>query len=136
MAQKVKKELKDYIYYTGSTRQAFKYKTTTEYISNHIKGIFAEGNDIAEALKQLKYAATNDWYPELEFSGEDEEEKRKRADDALTMKYKALLDAAVRRIDTYESNKSKAYSVLLQIDEKPDTTEERLPRKIYNYPIE
>ena len=94
---------------------------------NQIKGTFAEGNDIAEGLKQLKYADTNDRYPELEFSGEEEEEKRKRADDALKMKFKALLDAAVRRINTFDSNKSKAYSLL---DEKPDKIEERIPRKI------
>ena len=47
--EKLKKELKDYYYYTGSSRQASDYESTTDFIINHIKGNFAEGQDIAES---------------------------------------------------------------------------------------
>ena len=66
----------DYIYYTGSTRQASDYETTIEYILNCMKGTLSEGNDIAEALKQLKYADTDKWYPYLEFRGEVEKKRK------------------------------------------------------------
>ena len=48
----VQKELKDYMYYTGSNKQASDYKTMMDHIINYIKGEFSEGNDIAGSLKQ------------------------------------------------------------------------------------
>ena len=33
----VKKDLKDFNYYLGTSRQATKYEMTTEFIKNHIK---------------------------------------------------------------------------------------------------
>ena len=48
---KIKKELEDYVYYTGSNKHASDYKTMTDYIINYINGEFFEGNDIVESLK-------------------------------------------------------------------------------------
>ena len=45
---KIKKELKDYYYYTGSIIKASDYKSTTDFIVSYIKGNFAEGQDISE----------------------------------------------------------------------------------------
>ena len=53
-----KNELKDYIYYTGCTKQALNYKSTTEFIINFIKGEFSQRNDIAESLRNLSYENT------------------------------------------------------------------------------
>ena len=46
-----KKESKNYLYDTGSRKQASDYETTTEFIINYIKGEFNYGNDIAESLR-------------------------------------------------------------------------------------
>ena len=51
-------ELRDYVYYTGSTKQASDYKSTTEFIINYIKGEFNYGNDISESLRNLSYEKT------------------------------------------------------------------------------
>ena len=48
-----KKELKYYVYYTGSMKQASDYKSTTKLIVNSIKGEFQYGNDIDELLRNL-----------------------------------------------------------------------------------
>jgi hypothetical protein len=50
----VKKELKDFNYCLGTSRQATEYKMTTEFIKNHIKKEFDYGNDIATALDNLQ----------------------------------------------------------------------------------
>ena len=60
-----KKELKDYLYYTGSNHQASDVETTIEFVINHIKGEFNYGNDIAESLRDLD---TKLWYPTLTLS--------------------------------------------------------------------
>ena len=55
------------------------------------------------------------------------------------MKFKALLDTAVRRINTCESNKSKAYSVLWDCCSKSMKSQiqlrEDFQEKIYNNSI-
>ena len=38
--EKVKKELKDYFYYNGSSEQASDFESTTDFVMNHIKEDF------------------------------------------------------------------------------------------------
>ncbi len=57
--QQTKKTIEDYYFYVGSTKQASDYKTTAEFIINHIKKTFDRGNDIAEALRMLTKAEVN-----------------------------------------------------------------------------
>ena len=66
--EKHKRTLKDYFYYSGSTQQASAYESTTDFVINHIKGNFAEGQDIAESLKNLRYCDTNKCFPKLEYN--------------------------------------------------------------------
>ena len=60
----------------------------------------------------MKYCNTNKWYPKLDYSEDVDEDKRKAENKKFKMKYKALLDTAVKRIRTYDTNKIKAYSLL------------------------
>ena len=134
-----KKELKDYIYYTGSNRQASDFKTTTEFIINYIKDEFTHGNDIAEALRKLEYEATENWYPKLEISKADDEETKIRETKENDIKYKAKLDATVKREQIYENNKTKSYSIIWErcsrnvqskIEQRTDFKSE-----VYNNPV-
>lgn len=54
-----KKGLEDYFFYVGSSKQVLDYKITSEFILNHIKKEFSQGNDIAEALRNLQPADIN-----------------------------------------------------------------------------
>ena len=104
--------MKDYYYYTRLSRQASDYKSTTDFIINYIKGKFAEGQDIAESLRNLEYEDTEQWYPVLKRSNEKDEQLRDAENEGLKMRYKALLDASVKRVRTFKTNKTKAYSLL------------------------
>ena len=99
-----------------------------------------EGQDIAESLKNLKYCDMNKWYPKLEYSKDMNEDKQKAENEEFKMKYKALLDVAVKRIRTYDTNKIKAYSLLWEQCSK-STKNQSQQRKdfndeVYNDPIE
>ena len=48
-----KKSVEDYFFYVGSNKQATDYELTSEFVLNHIKKTFDQGNDIAEALRTL-----------------------------------------------------------------------------------
>jgi hypothetical protein len=61
----VKKELKDFNYYLGTSQQATEYKMTTEFIKNHIKKEFDYENDIATALDNLQEFRITDLQPIL-----------------------------------------------------------------------
>ena len=138
--EKVKKELKDHYYYTGSSRQASDYESTTDFIINHIKGNFAEGQDIAESLKNMQYEDTEKWYPTLKKSNATDKDIQEAENEGLKMRYKALLDAAVKRIRTYETNKIKAYSLLWERCSKSMKSQlqqrKEFEKKVYNNPIE
>ena len=138
--EKLKKELKDYYYYTGSSRQASDYESTTDFVINHIKGNFAEGQDIAESLKSMKYEDTEKWYPVLKKSNATDQDEREAENEGYKMRYKALLDAAVKRIRTFETNKIKAYSLLWERCSKSMKSQiqqrKEFEKNIYNNPIE
>ena len=101
---KKKKELNGYVYYTGSHKQASGYEKTTEFLINYIKGEYVYGNDIAESIRNGRYADTSKWYPKLETSTETDPDKKKIIDIELQMKYKAQLDATIKRETTFGTN--------------------------------
>ena len=47
-----KKSLADYIYYIGSNKNASDYKTTTNYLINHIRKTYNKGDAIATAIEK------------------------------------------------------------------------------------
>ena len=136
---KKKKELNDYVYYTGSHKQASDYEKTTEFLINYIKGEYAYGNDIAESIRNGAYVDSTEWYPKLEVSTESNPDKKRIEDTELQMKYKAKLDATIKRETMFDSNKTKAYSLIWerctlsmqsQLEQRTD-----FETKIYNNPI-
>ena len=105
-------ELKDYIYYAGSNKQASNYESTTEFIINYIKGDFNYGNDIAESLRNLEWTSIELWYPTLEMSSTTNNVINITETKQFELKYKAKLDAMVKREEIFNNNKTKAYSVI------------------------
>ena len=107
-----RKDLKDYLYYTGSNRQASDFETTTEFIINHIKGEFNYRSDIAELLRALKYMDTELWYSTLKLSTATDLVIISVETKQFELTFKAKLDATVKREEVYENNKTKAYSLI------------------------
>ena len=68
MQNQKKKNIEDYVFYLGTSKQASDYETSAKYILNHIKMTFERGNDIAESLLTLTKMNTKGWEPKLEFS--------------------------------------------------------------------
>ena len=134
-----KKELTDYVYYTGGSKQASDFEKTTEFLLNYIKGEFQNGNDIAESLRQREYADPKEWYPSMEHNNETDPIRRETREKEIQITFKAELDAALKRKSTYETNKTKAYALIWeqcstllqgQIEQRTDYENE-----IYNNPI-
>ena len=53
-ANKTKKTLQEHIYHLGTASQASDYVTITDFILNHIKKTYVNGDDIADASKPEK----------------------------------------------------------------------------------
>ena len=63
-----KKDVTDYVYYLGSSKQASDYEITTEFLINHIKKTYEYGNDIGSALEDIKPIDTTSWKPKMQVS--------------------------------------------------------------------
>ena len=61
----IKKTIEDYYSYVGSSKQASDFKTTYDFLFNHIKETCTRGNDISETLRALKDPDTDKWKPTL-----------------------------------------------------------------------
>ena len=135
-----KKELKDYLYYTGSNRQASDFKTSTEFIINQVKGEFNYGNDIAESLRELRYMNTKLWYPTLKLSTATDPVIISAETKQFELTFKAKLDAEIKREEIYNNNKTKAYSLIWErcMQAMQSKIEQRtdFDTKLYNNPIE
>jgi hypothetical protein len=68
-----KRSLTDYNYYLGSAKQVSDYKTTTEFITNHIKKIFDYGNDIGTTPENLVHRDMLEWKPTMRVSNSIDE---------------------------------------------------------------
>ena len=108
-----KKTIENYQFYVGTSRQAADYESTAEFLINHIKMSFDQGNDIAETLTTMVKMETDNWMPILKSSDElDDEQLRERENRQFELQYKAELDEAMKRRRTYNDNLYKAYALL------------------------
>ena len=108
-----KKTIENYQFYVGTSRQAADYESTAEFLINHIKMSFDQGNDIAENLTTMVEIRIDDWMPTLKSSDESDNEKlRERENRQFELQYKAELDKAMERRRTYNDNLYKAYALL------------------------
>jgi len=62
-AFKKKKSIEDYVYYVGSARQASDYEITTEFVINHIRKTYTDGENIATALETLEATKKLNYVP-------------------------------------------------------------------------
>jgi len=61
-------KLEDYWYYVRSTHQASDYENTTEFIINHIKKTFEQGNYISKEIWTMTAMDQSKWEPTLQMS--------------------------------------------------------------------
>jgi hypothetical protein len=52
----------------GSTKQELDYKTTAEYVVNHVKKSFDRGNSNVKSFKKLQVQDMTEWEPMLQTS--------------------------------------------------------------------
>jgi len=104
----VKKDLKDFNYYLGTSRQATEYEITTEFIKNHIKKEFDYGNDIATALDNLQEFRIINLKPILLISDDEDESIRLQENKQFEFEFKEEFSAYMKRRQIYENNRIKA----------------------------
>ena len=107
---KKKKTLEDHCFYVGSKKQASDFEVTYEFLVNYIKRTYDRGNDIAEALRNMRLPETNIWKPSLEVSLKTEAEDVKKESRQFELDYKAEYDEYMKRKRTFEDNCYKAYA--------------------------
>jgi hypothetical protein len=107
-----KKTLSDNIYYLGSAKQAADYETTTDYLINHIKKTFNFGNDIGNALENLDEYDIETHRPSLNFSTSTDDDTKEAENRQYEIEFKEEFAAYMKRKQSYELNKTKAYAFL------------------------
>ncbi|KAG7371066.1 reverse transcriptase RNA-dependent DNA polymerase [Nitzschia inconspicua] len=107
-----KKSIEDYVFYLGSAKQASDYETTARYVINHITKEFDQGQDIGEALEELKEVDQSKWEPKLKYSKATDPDKKAAENKQYEMLYQSQLNAYIERTDAYRVNLKKAYALL------------------------
>ena len=92
------KTITDYNYYVGSAQQASDYEITTEFIINHIKKTYDQGNDIGMALKDLIPMDENKNKPDLKTSTLGDTIMRSTQTEQYKMEFRAAYDEFRKRI--------------------------------------
>jgi hypothetical protein len=104
--------LSDSIYYLGSAKQAADYKTTTDFLINHIKKTFNFGNDIGTAQEDLEEYNMDQHWPQLRTSGNTDEEEKELTNKQYEIEFKTELNGFMKRKQNLEANTTKAYAFL------------------------
>ena len=99
----VKKDLKGFNYYLGTSQQATEYEMTTEFIKNHIKKEFDYGNDIATALDNLQEFRITDLKPILLISDDEDKVIQSQENKQYEFEFKEEFSAYMKRQQIYEN---------------------------------
>ena len=102
---KKKKSIDDYVYYVGSARQASDYEITTEFVINHIRKTYTDGEDIATALETLQDIDVKNWKPTIETSLELDDQIRATEQKQFDMEYKMEYDDYMKRKNHIKTTK-------------------------------
>jgi len=115
---KQKKTLADHVYYVGSAKQASDYLMTTQYIINHIKKTYDQGEDIAFALENTHERDLKKFQPTLQkitlpssASAQDKAEAEV-LNEQYKMQFQVDYDKYKERVEAYKDNKFKAYALI------------------------
>ena len=99
-----KKNIKDYVFYLVTSKQASDFEISSKYILNYIKGTFERGNDIAESLQTLTRIDTWAWRPQLEISKAKNANTREVENKQFELKFKPNLQESIQSSAVYEEN--------------------------------
>ncbi|KAG7374509.1 hypothetical protein IV203_013604 [Nitzschia inconspicua] len=82
------------------------------YVINHITKEFDQGQDIGEALEELKEVDQSKWELELKYSKATDPDKKAAENKQYEMLYQSQLNAYIERTDAYRVNLKKANALL------------------------
>ena len=107
-----KKSLSDYVYQTGTAKQASEFHIITKYLINHIRKTYKNGDDIGTALKERKEFNFTSMTPTLKTSNSTDSAVKDRENRQFEIIYEAQVNSYITRKDIYESNRGNAYAFL------------------------
>ena len=108
----VRKPQADYIYQTGSNKQASDCTLITQFLINHIHKNCENGDDIGQALEDVKDKDFTAEMPALKVTKVGKEADQDIANKQFVMLYEAEITAFVARKEVYQCNKGKAHAFL------------------------
>ena len=103
-----RKGVQDYVYTLG--KQSMDYDVVTKFLILHIRKNYTNGDDIGNALETLQEVTFES--PTLEMSSSEDELTRKREDKENEMIFEAKLAIYLKQMETYRTNKGKAYAFI------------------------
>jgi hypothetical protein len=106
-----RKVLGDYIYYIGSAKQASDFTIITQFIINHIRKSYTNGDDIGDALEEQVDTNMNNFMPILQVSTATDTDVQDRETKQFEMLFEAEIQAFITRKATYQSNTGKAFAL-------------------------
>ena len=111
-----KKTLADYKYVLGGGNgsNVSDYNEVTKYLLNHIQKTYLHGGDIIAAMKERKEFDFTKKMPVKQISTNADKDAKKQEDEAHEAVFKAEIQTFVKRKDSYDSNKQKAYGMFWQ----------------------
>jgi hypothetical protein len=77
---KERKVLSDYIFNIGSSKQASEFELVSQFIINHIRKEYEDGNDVGDALEERKEVDFDQFKPGLVFSQHQDQITRDKED--------------------------------------------------------
>ena len=106
-------KLSDYIYMIGSSKAASDYSVITDYLINHIRKTFTNGEDIVRALEERAEIDLMQEMPQLIQSASDNPAVIAQEEKQYAVLYQAEISDFVKRKSTYKANRSNAYGLLV-----------------------
>ena len=109
--KKERKGLSDYIYYIGSAKQVSDCSLITQYLINHVRRTYTNGDDIGEALEKREELDTASMKPRMGTSiiakpgdGDDPTAYNRELKE-IEILYEAEVSNYVERVRMYDMNK-------------------------------
>ena len=91
----------------GSARQASDYEITTEFVINHIRKTYTDGEDNATALETLQDIDVKEWKPRIETSVELDDQIRATEQKQFDMEHKMECDDFMKRKNLTKTKKQE-----------------------------
>jgi hypothetical protein len=109
-----RKTLADYIFFIGSTKTASEFEIVSQYVINHIRKEFTNGEDIGEALETRQEVDFDAYRPTLRMSVLQDDIARDKEDTEFDKIFEAQVRVYIEREAMYQSNKKKAIALIYE----------------------